>query len=961
MENISITAKNQQHAEKIKEGQKYIPYKLLEQIVIETNINKKLIEEINSELWYETLNGVGHIEFNNNTLFQGNMENGIIDSGKQNVLCKFKFADGTEYEGEVRDNKLTGNGKFIFPTKAIYTGQVLNGLRHGYGVFTSPNGIIYEGEWFKGLKHGKGKQTINNDMIYDGEWNKGYIQGEGKMTWENGNVYNGQFIASHMCGDGYMIWYNKAQKYYGQWKNNMQNGCGVLVWYDVVKGVKLLRNRYVGEWVNGVRNGYGTFFYANGNKYEGFWENNYKNGFGVYTFQNGDKYIGMFEKDRMLDKDNQINESDIDDVVLIKSTQTNNITQSNNITPNNHSKHSTKKEHVNGGVSVSAGVINASSTIEKKFTVRSIERLNSKVSSKHDEGTNNVNTNTHYNHQQQPKTFSITNVNSHHIFPHYDITDLTLIDPSLHSDLPEINNILRRSLSDITNLYNVIIRSNVLEKDDTPTPTKQNQKETTFNNEMNIQYNGKGPLIPEEIPKQKDSKKKSPFARIKKKQKTPKKKKPVKVLSTVDPIYNEITESIKTNNVSYCITLKDIWRYLREHGILDINFNICDFNRIFYSGECNHYHMYLIPDTLSNSNEIYDYLHNSIYEAKEQFILENAKYIKYYCNSNSPCNDINNYQIKRIHLEHSIHEMTNIIMPRFLLEVALRAAFMKEGNDKLSEKLKQVLTLILPVRSKKTKGSIKTSISKLEASFVNAQVVQENKSRVLEKLMLDEYFKLFLSDIEYIFNHVYAIYSRNKFINKNDKTIPHRFIYDKLILQSKQLKRLIPTKVKYVELATYFYKDKPALTAEAIASDKVKYYTYFEDLFDSEVVLYEFGEVLFFIARKYISYNKLYGIVQHYKEAIDIVKKVVECIYKKTFNKAGYINMCCYPQLDTHLLRQKLLDEAEIRAEEERKREEEWNRCVKERCFIKMEDQNVYVEEVEEEDEEEEEDDDYYD
>ena len=122
-------------AEKIKEGQKYIPYKLLEQIVIETNINKKLIEEINSELWYETLNGVGHIEFNNNTSFQGNMENGIIDSGKHNVLCKFKFADGTEYEGEVRDNKLTGNGKFIFPTKAIYTGQVLNGLRHGYGVF----------------------------------------------------------------------------------------------------------------------------------------------------------------------------------------------------------------------------------------------------------------------------------------------------------------------------------------------------------------------------------------------------------------------------------------------------------------------------------------------------------------------------------------------------------------------------------------------------------------------------------------------------------------------------------------------------------------------------------------------------------------------------------------------------------------------------------------------------------
>ena len=203
---------------------------------------------------------------------------------------------------------------------------------------------------------------------------------------------------------------------------------------------------------------------------------------------------------------------------------------------------------------------------------------------------------------------------------------------------------------------------------------------------------------------------------------------------------------------------------------------------------------------------------------------------------------------------------------------------------------------------------------------------------------------------------MYRLYSRNKFTNTNDKTIPHRFVYNKIILKSKQLKRLIPTKVKYIELATYFYKDKPALTTEAIASDQIKCFTYFKDLFDGEVVLYEFGEVLFFIAKKYISYNKLYGIVQHYKEAINIVKKVVDVIYTKTFSKPGRVNMCCYPEFETHLLRQKLLDEAEIRAEEERKREEEWNRCVKERCCVKMEDQNVHVEEVEEEDEEEEED-----
>ena len=54
-----------------------------------------------------------------------------------------------------------------------------------------------------------------------------------------------------------------------------------------------------------------------------------------------------------------------------------------------------------------------------------------------------------------------------------------------------------------------------------------------------------------------------------------------------------------------------------------------------------------------------------------------------------------------------------------------------------------MLAFILPAKSKKSKGNCKSSISKLEASFVNAQVVQETKSRVPEKLMLDEYFSYF--------------------------------------------------------------------------------------------------------------------------------------------------------------------------------------------------------------------------
>ncbi len=98
-----------------------------------------------------------------------------------------------------------------------------------------------------------------------------------------------------------MVWYDTAEKYIGQWSENLQNGFGVHIWYEPKGELKYLRNRYVGEWFNGKRNGYGVFFYSNGGKYEGMWADDYKDGFGVLTFQNGSQYIGKFQNDRMVE------------------------------------------------------------------------------------------------------------------------------------------------------------------------------------------------------------------------------------------------------------------------------------------------------------------------------------------------------------------------------------------------------------------------------------------------------------------------------------------------------------------------------------------------------------------------------------------------------------------------------------------------------------------------------------
>lgn len=102
-------------------------------------------------------------------------------------------------------------------------------------------------------------------------------------------------------GNGYMVWMDTCEKYIGQWANNLQNGLGIHIWYELKGEQKYLRNRYVGEWRQGFRHGYGVFFYSNGSKYEGQWDQNHKHGFGVYTFHDGSQYIGRFQNDRTVD------------------------------------------------------------------------------------------------------------------------------------------------------------------------------------------------------------------------------------------------------------------------------------------------------------------------------------------------------------------------------------------------------------------------------------------------------------------------------------------------------------------------------------------------------------------------------------------------------------------------------------------------------------------------------------
>ena len=59
------------------------------------------------------------------------------------------------WQGDFKDNVLSGKGEFIWPDGSVYKGDVEDGFRHGKGTFfCSNNPSIYSGDWVHGSRTG---------------------------------------------------------------------------------------------------------------------------------------------------------------------------------------------------------------------------------------------------------------------------------------------------------------------------------------------------------------------------------------------------------------------------------------------------------------------------------------------------------------------------------------------------------------------------------------------------------------------------------------------------------------------------------------------------------------------------------------------------------------------------------------------------------------------------------------
>jgi hypothetical protein len=207
------------------------------------------------------------------------------------VVDRREFDNGDVYEGDIRNDQMSGQGKMTFANGDVYKGEWDSDTIHGSGTMIYADGERYAGEWEFGKRHGKGKMVYASMAVYQGDWRNGQMSGKGKMTFADGAVYEGDWRNDEMNGQGKMI-FDNGSLYEGAWANDDMNGQGKIIYAD--------GNIYEGHMYAGMSDGYGKMTYADGSIYEGQWYGNNRHGEGTMKYEDdGSTYEGDWWNTRM--------------------------------------------------------------------------------------------------------------------------------------------------------------------------------------------------------------------------------------------------------------------------------------------------------------------------------------------------------------------------------------------------------------------------------------------------------------------------------------------------------------------------------------------------------------------------------------------------------------------------------------------------------------------------------------
>ncbi len=109
-----------------------------------------------------------------------------------------EYPDGT-YEGDLRNNKREGRGRFTRKDGTVIEGEFYNDAPHGRCTMVNPQeGMVFEGLFRNGEFH-KGKLTFGN-RTYIGEFKRNLFHGVGKFIGSDGRELEGVFHYGQYIG-----------------------------------------------------------------------------------------------------------------------------------------------------------------------------------------------------------------------------------------------------------------------------------------------------------------------------------------------------------------------------------------------------------------------------------------------------------------------------------------------------------------------------------------------------------------------------------------------------------------------------------------------------------------------------------------------------------------------------------------------------------------------------------------
>ena len=110
------------------------------------------------------------------------------------------------YEGDFKNDTKEGKGKvYYFLTKDRYEGEFKDNSITGFGLYTWANNHTYKGEFLLQQMNGEGVYTYPDGGYYKGHYVNNIKEGYGEFKWKNGKIFRGNFKNGKPYGKGILI------------------------------------------------------------------------------------------------------------------------------------------------------------------------------------------------------------------------------------------------------------------------------------------------------------------------------------------------------------------------------------------------------------------------------------------------------------------------------------------------------------------------------------------------------------------------------------------------------------------------------------------------------------------------------------------------------------------------------------------------------------------------------------